>query len=428
MSTALAQGPVTLARHVSGIWRWDVPWVHVSLALVACAVYLYHPVRSGFQDGYQYFVYLARGFLQGQLSIVDPLPIVADLSWYNGHYYLYWPPFPAVLLMPFVAVFGLNTNQTVFNLVVGSLNVALISWLLLLLHRRGIADLTPAKRVWLTLFFAFGTVHAVEAPFGMVWQTAEVVGVALSVAAYIAALALPPRWAPLVTGGLIGLGFLSRTPTAPAGIGAIWFLLTLQRPLSRRELATRLLAAGAPIAASVLALLAYNAARFGNALDMGYAYQLRSPFFDPLYQTYGPFNAVYMPINLFYNFIAIPHLALLGPQPQVNYWMGGSLFLMSPTFLLAFVGIARAWRRCGAALATSVCLSAMPMLFLMGTGFTQYGPRYTLDFIAPLMVATAIGASPVSTRAIGILSTIGMAMYGPGFLIGNALVQRIPPS
>src|SRR5262245_46041565 len=55
---------------------------------------------------YAYFNYLADAFVHGQLYL-RLLPISThDLSFFNEKYYLYWPPMPAVVLMPFVALFG----------------------------------------------------------------------------------------------------------------------------------------------------------------------------------------------------------------------------------------------------------------------------------------------------------------------------------
>src|SRR5688572_16233902 len=53
-----------------------------------------------------YFNFLADSFLHGQLHLRLMPETLHDISFFNGKYYLYWPPMPAIVLMPFVAVFG----------------------------------------------------------------------------------------------------------------------------------------------------------------------------------------------------------------------------------------------------------------------------------------------------------------------------------
>src|SRR3989344_5713193 len=53
---------------------------------------------------HQQFTYLAKSFLQGKLFFTSTLNTWHDAAYFAGHYY--WPlgPFPALLLIPFVAV------------------------------------------------------------------------------------------------------------------------------------------------------------------------------------------------------------------------------------------------------------------------------------------------------------------------------------
>src|SRR6266542_2461031 len=70
---------------------------------------------------YAYFNYLADAFLYGQLYLRLLPPNLHDLSFFNGHYYLYWPPMPAIILMPFIAVFGVDFSDVFFNVVVAAI-------------------------------------------------------------------------------------------------------------------------------------------------------------------------------------------------------------------------------------------------------------------------------------------------------------------
>src|SRR5258706_490665 len=73
------------------------------------------------------------------------------------------PPLPAILLMPFTAIWGMDTNQTEFSVLIGAIDAAL-AWILL---GRLKVNLNP--RVWLTVFFAMGNVLWYETVVGTTW-------------------------------------------------------------------------------------------------------------------------------------------------------------------------------------------------------------------------------------------------------------------
>src|SRR5437870_2890569 len=58
------------------------------------------------------YIHFAQSLLHGNLS----LPVMADigdLAYYNGKYYLPYPPLPGIILLPFVALFGAEHINTV---------------------------------------------------------------------------------------------------------------------------------------------------------------------------------------------------------------------------------------------------------------------------------------------------------------------------
>lgn len=60
-----------------------------------------------------HYVHQARAFLHGRLDIPEPFGNVAT---YRGRHYVVFPPFPAVLITPLVAVFGSHTRTTIVSL------------------------------------------------------------------------------------------------------------------------------------------------------------------------------------------------------------------------------------------------------------------------------------------------------------------------
>jgi hypothetical protein len=98
--------------------------------------------------------------------------------------------------------------------------------------------------------------------------------------------------------------------------------------------------------------------------------------------------------------------------------MGGSLFLLSPVFFYAFKGLYRGTRNPDVWLwVISILATSIPILLLMGTGWVQYGPRYTFDFTIPLLLLTASGIQWGSTSTLAWLTVISILQYIPGIYL-----------
>src|SRR5947207_2501890 len=52
-----------------------------------------------------HFVYLADGWLHGHLYLNTVPPSTADYTFQNGHWWVAFPPLPAILMLPLVAIF-----------------------------------------------------------------------------------------------------------------------------------------------------------------------------------------------------------------------------------------------------------------------------------------------------------------------------------
>ncbi len=90
-------------------------------------------------DGSQHFIYLADGWLHGHLYLHNIPPDTQDYTLHNGHWYVAFPPLPAVLLLPIVAIFHLSHQAVIsliFSLGIGILNIWLMLGVLKRLARR----------------------------------------------------------------------------------------------------------------------------------------------------------------------------------------------------------------------------------------------------------------------------------------------------
>ena len=363
-----------------------------------------------------YFNYLADSFLHGQLHLRLLPPTLHDLSFFQGRYYLYWPPMPAIVLAPFVAVFGVHFSDIFFTILLASVNVGIVALLLRAATREKLIESDEVMRALLVLFFAFGTVQITLALFGRVWFTAQQIGFFFVGLAYLVALLWEGRFAFFVTGLLIACAMLTRNHLLFVGIWPAWHLLRKyweHRPRPYASFALFLL----PILVLGLLFLGYNYVRFESPFELGIRYHRMHPFFVEDYQKYGAFNIHYLPINFFYQYIRYP-FPVTGETS-----MGGSLFLLSPVFFYVFPGIISRYRSMDTwMLFVSILAASVPILLLMGTGWIQFGPRYTLDFSVPLLLLTARGAQFASRKFLVLLVAISIVHY----VIGTFYLLNLP--
>ncbi len=392
----------------------------LTAGLLALVLYLIRASlsRQGFaQTEYAYFNYLADAFLHGQSHLRQLPPVRLDLVEYNNQYYLYWPPFPAIVLMPLISRFGVGLTDITYTAILGALTVALTAKLLAVLDETGVAPLSVERRALLVTTIASGSVVLILAPVGKLWFTAQLLGWACVLLATIAALGLPGRRGYLLCGLALGCALGTRNALVFNGIWLAYYLLRRDWHQPRRERAARVALALLPVFTAIGLLAWYNAVRFSSPLETGLLWHNVAPFFRNEFDRYGVFNLHYLGLNLREQFWSYPVFTPLADQK----WLGGGLFWMTPPLLAAPWALVRGWRD---PLIRMLVLSAvvvyLPIGVLMGTGWVTYGPRYLLDLMAPLLVLTAIGIRRWPLALVVALTVISCATY----LLGSYLWQR----
>lgn len=369
--------------------------------------------KTGFErTEYSYFNDLAEAFLHGKLSLLTTPPLVHDLVIYQNRYYLYWPPFPAVVLMPVVALFGVAASDIVYTSVFGAITVGLTAKLLAVLDSTGVAPLSVIHRALLVISVGFGSVVFILAPVGTVWFTAQLIGWGFVLLATIAGLALPNRRGYFLTGLALGCALTTRNALVFNGIWLAYFMLRRDWSAPMRERLVRIACGLAPVVAAVGALGWYNWARFGSLTETGLQWHSVANYFKADFDKYGIFNLHYLPINLRYQFWTYPVFQPLAKQD----WNGGSLFWMTPVLLAAPWALVRHARNALVWwLALSCLIVYIPIGLLMGTGWVTYGPRYLLDLMVPILVLAAIGLRRWPVGLVFALAAISCA----GYIIGS---------
>lgn len=393
----------------AGDWPWGAAIDYVrrrpdtvgTLLIIAltATVYLFTSDRD--RQDFDYFVRLADAFLHGRLYLTEAPSWLNELVPHGPGWYVVYPPVPALLLVPFVALFGPEFPQQVASSLFGAVSVGL-AWLLF-----GRFDLDLRRRLGLTLVFGFGTVLWYVAETGSAWYLGHVTAVLFSTAAVI--LALDRRW-PLLVGLFLGLAAISRLPVALACVGVLMLVLRIGwpiRPPADRPWAARTtLAFGVGMALPVLAYFAYNLTRWGTLLDEGYT-RIPGVLEDPIYEKYGIFAIEYIPRHLFAIFLRSWNYVDDPPFFQPSWW-GLGLFLTTP--LLVWLVRARLQdpRVLGSVVATA--LVAIPIVTHGNVGLSQFGYRFSLDVQVFLFVILATVLERGMSRLAWLAAVASMAI------------------
>ena len=374
------------------------------------------------QSAAPHFVYQAQSWLDGRLDL-DPqvLPNIEDWACVRemagrkvrcagplqagDRWYVSFPAFPALAMLPFVKLHGYQFNDTSFTVALGALAIALFYALLRALSAAGEIRTDPVENALLALVLGFGTVFFYCTIRGEVWFTAEIMGVGLT--CFYVLFAVRAR-RPALAGLAYSMAVLTRTPLAFAGL---FFFLECFCPgpkdrwrqlLSLRSNAPAwrklaLFAAGAaPLA---IAAAIYNELRFGKLTEFGHRFLYNNRVNADI-DRYGLFDIHYLGRNLEAAFFKLPQVSL-HPLRLAYDPYGLTLLLTLPVLLFLFAP--RSVPRLHWPLWLTVAACALPGFFYQNTGYMQFGFRFSLDYTPYLLLLLA--ASGWSARNRWVLGT-----------------------
>ncbi len=439
--------------------------IAVGCALVAAALVVYtltHPTRL-----YNHFEWQALAFLQGQTTI--QYPVAASPGSFGNAFFqdvlpvsttrgvIPFPPLPAVVLVPFVALWGLAVNGQLVFAILGALDVGVAWWVL------GRLPIRRWVQVGATIFFGFGTVFWYAAQIGTTWYQAHVLAVGLAFAAIGVALgadrdaaqreddladaadlengeagwaggpraagsrvdlrAILPDRRQFVAGLLFGLACTSRLTIAFA---APFFVLVGSGGSWRRRGWSAALGAGIPLAA----LVVYNLVSTGDPFNpaYGHLYALEAAYYRPLdyHLDWEIEDLRYLPQNVAIMFLSLPvwhptvvpmtlgNGAQLCSDPNAVRGLfdpgcplllprdiGMSILLTSPAYLLALPAIRWGFglSRLVTGAAVAVLIVAFVNLLHFSQGWVQFGYRFSNDFAPWAILLVALGLERIATWA-----------------------------
>ena len=384
---------------------------------------------------YNHYALLADAWVHGHHDLGGKPPDYAgmnDFALFEGKWFISFPPFPALLMMPLVWLSGSadNFRDGQFIVWLAGVGPAVLFLVLEKLRRTLRSERTEVENVRLALLFAFGTVYFFTAIQGTVWFAAHVVGVAL--AALFVLFALDAE-RPVLAGWMAGFMFLTRTTTilvvaffAFEAVRIAW-IAKKERPLpsegsvwnragallggADRSTLVRLLVR---FSLPVLGCLAFaswiNNARFHDPAPWAFGHEYLQVGWKTRIDRWGLFSFHFLPRNLAVMFGSLPWqpapgeakvaLQILGMRWMVPHWMisghGLALWFTTP-FYLWLIRPKKMTFLWGAA-AVAALGPCVTNLLYQNSGYSQFGYRFSNDYAIFLFVMLAI-ATPRLSRA-----------------------------
>jgi hypothetical protein len=384
-----------------------------------------------------YFNYQAESFLHGRWDLDVP-GSWTDIVTLQGKHYIVYPPFPAVLLVPFVAIFGLGFSDVLFTLVLSAINLSLLFLLFEQLRANRLTRHSWMANALFSLFFYFGSISLWLSLDGKMWFTAAIVCWTFTLLSLIAAFRGHYAW----SAALLGCAFFSRA-TVLLGYPFLFYLAwedAGHQPLLGRFLRSlrarvpdwqalpwrRLVSAAAVTVAVGLLFVWRNTIIFGSPLESGYNVLIHQRY--PMV-THGAFNVRYVPANIIANFFTFPHILFTSPydrHPAIDMMSGGyaiSVFVTTPLFVLLFFTRNRAFSTLRAALWATVGLIVVMVLLFHAAGWVQFGARYLFEgypyaFLLLVLSEIRLDWRFVTLGLLGILvNVLGAHQFWTGHII-----------
>jgi len=341
-------------------------------ACVSALVFVIYYVTSTGSTAYDHYVRLSDAFLHGRIYLTNAPPWL-ELARVGDKAFVIDPPAPVIFVLPWVAIWGLSTNQVIISMLVGSAAVGLF-WVAVTQLRWSLSF-----KIAMTVLVAFGTNLWWVTTEGSVWMYAHASAVFFLMAALVETTGKNRPW---LVGLLLGLAGLSRLPVF---LVFPFFAYSVIRGTSGRwQIIRRLTVFGIALGIMAGTYLAYNYARYDSIFDQGV---FNSQYAAEPWFSRGRFSLSYIPRNINSILFTVPKFTEGFPffKPSLA---GLGLFFTTPALLYIF----RAKLR-GLTLAACVGTLATATIWMLHgtTGWVQFGYRYSLDALPLLALLVASG-------------------------------------
>ncbi len=298
---------------------------------------------------------MADSFLHGRYYITDNPPWLSELILIaRDKFAVVYPPAPAILLIPFLILFGSNFSQTIFANLIGAAIVCVSAILSFEITKNKL------KTLYIILLTALGNILWFMSSVGSVWLLGQTVAILFLL---LAILTLEKNKNSVLVGIFLGIAFLSRVEIILA-FPFFYFLLEKHK--------TKFLIGLFP---SISFYLFYNFLRFGNFFQTGYSL-IPGVLQEPWYSN-GIISPFYILRNLKIMFTSLPSFKNTFPF-IVPSWGGLSIAITSPVFIYAFLNNLK---KKEIYLSIISIIAILFLVFMHGeSGYAQFGFRFAADF------------------------------------------------
>lgn len=368
----------------------------ILLVLLSMGAFTGRFLTSG--NPYRSYTLQACAWLEGRLD-VDPEFTWLELAEYGGKSYVSFPTFPSYVMLPFAAIFGMDTPEHWVNLAVTLLGVVYA----LRIYQRMTGSTRDAERYVLYLYLSNG--YLFIALQGWVWFLAQTMCFTLSLMAIDAAQRGRSGWTLAWWACAVGC-----RPMAALYLPVLVYLLF--RSGVRRSWRRQVLNL-CPAALIALSYMVLNFLRFGNPLEFGHTYL---PEFQQAAN--GQFSLAYAPEHL-RQLLRLPAYQGSGNPLAFDPYDCMAFYLITP-MLVTFLGVyggALIRRRRGNAfwlIAMPLMLGAHLMVIVCHKtlGGFQFGNRYFLDML-PWVFVSILALKPAGGRT----SLLNVPLMVTGFCV-----------
>ena len=396
-----------------------------ALALYVACLVVYALIagdRLSVHTPYNHFAHLADAWLHGRHDLRGGAPGYAgnnDFAVFEGKTYISFPPFPAMLMMPIVALAGSpeNFRDAQFIVWLAGIGPAVLFLVLEKIRRTKRSERTESENLQLALLFAFGTVYFFTAVQGTVWFAAHVVGIGLAALFVLCAL---DAERPVLSGLLLGCMFLTRVTTVLLGaffvleairasyrrssgqelpgespdLSLVDRILRTLKGLDRAGLTRTLVMFALPVLGALAFASWLNYQRFHDWHPWAFGHEYLTVGWQGRIRRWGLFSYHFLPRNLAVMLASLPWPyapgeVVAGRPPFLISGHGMALWFTTPFYLWLLRPKKVTYLTWAAGLSAAGPL-VMNLLY-QNSGWFQFGYRFSNDYAVMIFVMLAIG-------------------------------------
>ncbi len=352
-------------------------WAFIGgMVLIVLAYILLHDLLGGTlfeHNNWDSYTLQAMAWRNGSFALGQNYEYL-ELAIYNGDWYVSFPPFPSVVMLPLTFLFGVDTPN---NFVIMVVVLLAIVFAYLCFKKIGSTDI---EAMFWAVFFVLGSNMLWMSTMGSVWFMAQALNLLLCFAAVFCMLVQKKALCLLLLALAVGC-----RPFSVCLLLVMFVLFCMhekQKYPNKSVLWCVVRQLKYLIAPAVIAgvYLWYNYARFGDPLEFGHNYLPEFMAVDS-----AQFSAKYIPENL-YRFFVRPVTITQAGRLTFPLFDGFMFYIANPIFLVWFIYLVKdivkkqfTWEKavlCGGFAANMLLLIAHKTL-----GGWQFGARYTVDLI-----------------------------------------------